>query len=89
MADATGGMVPAASILSMKATFNLDRCVSSINSQVRPSVPAHGGETRHVRGITVSRQSGSRPCYFAEQVAAALQARLDSPFPLPASALAL
>jgi len=59
----------------MKTTSNLDRCLSFINSQFLPPTPAHGDETPFVHGVTVSRQSGCGALFFAEELAACLQAR--------------
>jgi cytidylate kinase len=60
----------------MKKTFDLDRCLSFINSQFQPPAPARGGETPFLRCVTVSRQSGCGALFFAEELAACLQARL-------------
>jgi hypothetical protein len=60
----------------MKTTSNLDRCLAFINAQFQPPAPAHGGESAFVRCVTISRQSGCGARFFAEELAALLQARL-------------
>jgi len=60
----------------MKTTSNLDRCLSFINSQFRPPAPAQADEPLLVRCVTISRQSGCGALFFADELAACLQARL-------------
>jgi len=60
----------------MKTTSNLDRCFSFLNSQFQPPVQPRGDETAFIRCVTISRQSGCGALFFAEQLAACLQARL-------------
>ena len=59
----------------MKTISELDRFLSFISSQFQPPPPARGDDTASVRCVTVSRQSGCGACFFAEELAACLQAR--------------
>jgi len=58
----------------MNATFDVDRALSFINCQLRPSSPIRGHELTEVRGITISRQSGCGAHFFAANLAGGLQA---------------
>jgi hypothetical protein len=60
----------------MNTTIGLDRCFSFINCQLKPTGPARGGERGPIHGVTISRQSGCGAHFFAEELAACLQARL-------------
>ncbi len=60
----------------MKTASNLDRCFAFLNSQFQPPAPARADESSFVRCVTVSRQSGCGARFFAEELAACLQARV-------------
>ena len=59
----------------MKTTSELDRFLAFLSSQIKPTTPVHGEEAPSIRCVTVSRQSGCGARFFAEELAACLQAR--------------
>lgn len=60
----------------MNTTLGLDHCLSFINCQLQSLHLAHGGDTRTVKCVTVSRQSGCGAHVFAEELAAWLKEHL-------------
>jgi len=59
----------------MNKTSELEHFLSFIKSQTLPSEPTNSDESGFVRSVTISRQSGCGARFFAEELAAELEAQ--------------